>query len=629
MEKGDGDSIRFIDLFGGVGGFRLGIERATGGRWKCVWYCDIDKYAVKVYNKRFNENHAPRDIREVDEKDIPPHDLICGGFPCQAFSVAGKRKGFEDTRGTLFFEICRIASHHRPRYLFLENVKGLLSHDKGKTIEKICESLSALGYIVNYEVYNSKHHGVPQNRERVFLLCERITHLASDCSRGETGPLGKTVRDYLFQKLLENSKEVMRMQGKETKESVLAMLVLKEIGESLGKKLVFSPKTGNYLLGNHKGFFPEKQLAGSATNLDNWESHKGAGNNGGVSLIADGSGGIDPEKAWGEIERIIASAWEERHLDGEKYSPGEAMRAISRWSEFPYEDMLLATLTFTVLLRRSSRGLWSRMLSDLTVIKRGTNYARIVSRTEEEIVEEGDTAHPCKGMDIPEDSFIVPDTGGRGGREVLPVGKGDGKAFQDRQGDAGQEDTAWALRGRDYKDGTNFIEEKKRGRGEGEDIAWGIRATDYKDSTNLVAEGKPRGKGKTPLVRSRSNRPWKKGRTAPALRRSDKGEIRIAEDTEKALLAPCNFKHKAGDGTSTRERILTRTHPALQSQPGHTQATYVIDGYNKTVRGEDEAKALRTNEGCHTSGNLVTGDTDEKAGVNRIGGCGTARKGST
>ncbi len=198
--------IRFIDLFGGVGGFRLGLERANNqtwreiqreGKWsdsecrrdksnsslwkersdadnypsfKCVWYCDNDRYAVQTYNKNFKENYKSTDIRGIDSKSIPTFELLCAGFPCQSFSIAGKRKGFEDTRGTLFFEICRIVEHHKPKLLFLENVKGLLNHDNGRTFRTILQSIDKLGYDVEWEVLNSKHFGVPQNRERVFIV---------------------------------------------------------------------------------------------------------------------------------------------------------------------------------------------------------------------------------------------------------------------------------------------------------------------------------------------------------------------------------------------------------------------------------------------------------------------------
>jgi len=158
----------FIDLFSGIGGFRLGLERVG---FKCVWSCDNDVYANRIYAKNFGtENHHAGDVRRVDAKGIPDHNLLCAGFPCQAFSIAGKQKGFEDTRGTLFFEICRIAEAKKPPLLLLENVKGLLSHDKGFTFQVILESLEELGYWVEWQVLNSRHFGVPQNRERVFII---------------------------------------------------------------------------------------------------------------------------------------------------------------------------------------------------------------------------------------------------------------------------------------------------------------------------------------------------------------------------------------------------------------------------------------------------------------------------
>src|SRR5699024_5209449 len=118
--------------------------------------------------------HKPAgDITEIDAKDVPEHDLLVGGFPCQAFSVAGKRKGFEDTRGTLFFEIARIAAEKKPKALLLENVKGLINHDKGNTLDTMIKTLNDIGYVVDFDVLNSKYFGVPQNRERIFIVAIR------------------------------------------------------------------------------------------------------------------------------------------------------------------------------------------------------------------------------------------------------------------------------------------------------------------------------------------------------------------------------------------------------------------------------------------------------------------------
>ena len=152
-------------MFSGIGGFELGI----GDRGECIGYSEIDKYAIKTYEEHFNHvNYG--DATKINAGELPDFDLLVGGFPCQAFSVAGKRLGFNDTRGTLFFDIARILAEKRPRHLVLENVKGLLSHDSGKTFQTIVGVLTDLGYFVEWQVLNSKDFGVPQNRERVFIV---------------------------------------------------------------------------------------------------------------------------------------------------------------------------------------------------------------------------------------------------------------------------------------------------------------------------------------------------------------------------------------------------------------------------------------------------------------------------
>lgn len=174
--------MKYIDLFAGIGGFRLGIKNAQPD-WECVYSNEWDKYANSVYRKHYGECDN-RDIRTVKASEIPDHDLLVGGFPCQAFSVAGKRGGFNDTRGTLFFEIARILSQKQPRLCLLENVKGLLSHGSGRTFEIILASLDELGYDAQWQVLNSKNFGVPQNRERIFI----IGHLRGT-SRPEVFPI--------------------------------------------------------------------------------------------------------------------------------------------------------------------------------------------------------------------------------------------------------------------------------------------------------------------------------------------------------------------------------------------------------------------------------------------------------
>tara|TARA_B100000989_G_scaffold12734_1_gene8658 strand:- start:1217 stop:2134 length:918 start_codon:yes stop_codon:yes gene_type:complete len=159
--------FKFIDLFAGVGGIRIPFEELGG---KCVFSSEWDKFAQITYEANFGE--VPHgDITKIKEEEIPSHDLLVGGFPCQAFSQAGLKKGFKDTRGTMFFEIARILDHHKPKAILLENVKGLRGHDKGKTFKTIITILHELGYqTLEYKVLNAKEFGLPQNRERIFIV---------------------------------------------------------------------------------------------------------------------------------------------------------------------------------------------------------------------------------------------------------------------------------------------------------------------------------------------------------------------------------------------------------------------------------------------------------------------------
>lgn len=159
--------ITFIDLFSGIGGFRLAFESEGA---KCVFSADNDKYACETYLLNFGE-YPYKDVTKLDIKEIPDFDILCAGFPCQPFSIAGYRKGFADTRGTLFFDIERIISAKNPKAFILENVKGLVNHDKGKTFKIILDTLEKkLNYKVFYKVLNSKDFGVPQNRERIYII---------------------------------------------------------------------------------------------------------------------------------------------------------------------------------------------------------------------------------------------------------------------------------------------------------------------------------------------------------------------------------------------------------------------------------------------------------------------------
>ncbi len=228
--------MKYLSLFTGIGGFELGInqayellynaDRSQNRRSKknkkgnkgqgfltkngqsvnseerpvserppdifderplCIGYSEIDKYASQIYQSHFPNHKNYGDITKIDEKKLPDFDMLVGGFPCQSFSIAGKRGGFADTRGTLFFDITRILKHKQPRLLLLENVKGLLSHDEGRTFATIITTLDELGYDLQWQVLNSKNFGVPQNRERVFI----VGHLRGT-SRPEVFPFGET-----------------------------------------------------------------------------------------------------------------------------------------------------------------------------------------------------------------------------------------------------------------------------------------------------------------------------------------------------------------------------------------------------------------------------------------------------
>ena len=159
-------NYKFIDLFSGLGGFRLAFEKLG---CECVFSSEIDKHARDTYYNNFNE-YPSGDITKIDASEIPDHDILCGGFPCQAFSIGGRRLGFEDSRGTLFFDVARILKEKQPKAFILENVKGLVNHDKGNTLKTITNILDNIGYTFDYRVMNALDYGVPQNRERWYCI---------------------------------------------------------------------------------------------------------------------------------------------------------------------------------------------------------------------------------------------------------------------------------------------------------------------------------------------------------------------------------------------------------------------------------------------------------------------------
>jgi DNA (cytosine-5)-methyltransferase 1 len=184
--------MKFIDLFAGIGGFRMGFEKAG---YTCVFSCEINQRCREVYTNNYQE--IPwGDIRDLNPQSLPDFDVLLAGFPCQPFSICGKKQGFEDTRGTLFFEICKIIAVKQPKVVVLENVKHLIHHDRGQTLTVIIQSLQNLNYHVNYQLLNAKDFGLPQNRERIIIMATK--NHPFDFSRfGEKSP--PPLRDFLDQ----------------------------------------------------------------------------------------------------------------------------------------------------------------------------------------------------------------------------------------------------------------------------------------------------------------------------------------------------------------------------------------------------------------------------------------------
>jgi DNA (cytosine-5)-methyltransferase 1 len=197
------NQLRSIDLFAGIGGIRLGFERAFGDSPATVFVSEWDKYAQQTYRANFPDPfEIAGDITEISEKSVPPFDICLAGFPCQAFSLAGRRKGFADNfkgmaRGTLFFDVVRICSEHKPKLIFCENVKGLVGHDKGRTFEIIKGALREIGYAVHAQILNSRDYGVPQNRERIYIVAFRNDIDSSAFRFPLPTDTGKRIRDII------------------------------------------------------------------------------------------------------------------------------------------------------------------------------------------------------------------------------------------------------------------------------------------------------------------------------------------------------------------------------------------------------------------------------------------------
>lgn len=188
------NDFTFVDLFAGLGGFRIALESLGA---KCVYSNEWDVPVQKVYAENFGE--IPEgDITQVDENTIPDHDILCAGFPCQAFSISGKQRGFEDSRGTLFFDVARIVKAKKPKIVFMENVKNFTTHDAGKTLEVVKATMEELGYTFHQKVLNAVDYGVPQKRERIYMVCFRNDLNSKSFHYPKPFELTHHVEDYLL-----------------------------------------------------------------------------------------------------------------------------------------------------------------------------------------------------------------------------------------------------------------------------------------------------------------------------------------------------------------------------------------------------------------------------------------------
>ena len=199
--------MKFLELCAGIGGFRQALENLG---CECVGWSEIDKYAIKLYSAWYNDNCNFGDVTKINAETLPDFDLLVGGFPCQAFSIAGKRMGFDDTRGTIFFDFARIMKVKKPKFAIFENVKGLLNHDGGKTYETILQTLNELGYDAQWGILNTKFHGLPQNRERVYIVAnlrERSsTKILFERGDGITDKVERTEQSIIGDYYTENGK---------------------------------------------------------------------------------------------------------------------------------------------------------------------------------------------------------------------------------------------------------------------------------------------------------------------------------------------------------------------------------------------------------------------------------------
>ena len=411
--------MKILSLFSGIGGFDLAFQNKGH---TIIGACEIDKYARSVYSRHFPGVKIYQDATKINPEELEDFDCLCAGFPCQAFSIAGKRGGFEDKRGILFYEIIRIAKEKKPRYLLLENVKGLMSHDKGNTIQKIIKELNIIGYIVEYEIYNSKYF-VPQNRERVFLKCTRLTEIMRDGQEQKFHTSKKIIRNYLFQKLLSNLNEVKRLQGANSKDLVVDWLLCIETGNGAKRKTGLLsvqsakryPKSEiSFQIGLLDQFMPaDSGLAGTKKNIVDFimtvVEEK--------SYTSDTVFPLPNTVLW--LKKSLAEAFPKMKL----YTMSTLTKEITGLKIYTSLQIEVIMRLLIIQLIVSSPDSWKEILSDLTIMREGTNYVRFKEDNGAIRTESGNRYRSDSVFTMRKCIFIIGHLRKESRPEIFPIGE--------------------------------------------------------------------------------------------------------------------------------------------------------------------------------------------------------------
>lgn len=425
--------MNFLDLFSGIGGFRLGLER--NGHTP-VGYVEIDKFARQSYNAMYDTTGewTATDITKVSDEEWSKFngsvDIIAGGFPCQAFSIAGKRLGFLDkTKGTLFFEIARAVNEIKPRYVFMENVKGLINHDQGNTLKVVINTMNELGYYVDIELINSKNFGVPQNRERVYLICTKANETTKDGLIQNLNTSMKITESYLLGLLQKNLAEAKKLQEHKSKEWVLNYLILKDMVGAIQKNS--SSKSTFMMIKNILLDYFQTENGQKYTQKQGvWEEnmthiHEKS------SMDTDISSLESMESINQNIEELLKT------ISGESLKETKLSTILTSINKIMSSEtcmslkILANILNATWVLQSYYQSCWKKVLLNSTLVQENTKYAKISDyiSTEESRLDNwinGDSL----GSVIIKKKDIIGHIRGDSGREVFPFFGENGEADQ-------------------------------------------------------------------------------------------------------------------------------------------------------------------------------------------------------